>query len=216
MNIEPASARDDLFAARRIYSDKRLNELAARLASQPALNNYPGLAIYAAGSYARGEASEYSDVDLFFIHNDSAGEIEDPRLKGIRVLSAVIREIEDGMEFPAPSNDGQFFNILTLSEVRRHLGGAEDDYKNHFTARMLLLLESSPVYGVADYNYAIESMIESYLRDYEDHAVDFRPTFLANDIIRFWKTLCLNYEHRRNQQDEAWGLHQRQEDRRRP
>jgi hypothetical protein len=28
------------------------------------------------------------------------------------------------------------------------------------------------------------------------------PVFLVNDIIRFWKTLCLNYEHKRNRKDE--------------
>lgn len=204
-----SDSSEELFAARRAYSDSRLEQLVGRLANQAPLRAYPGLAIYVAGSYARGEASEHSDVDLFFIHNDCVGRVEDPHLKGIRVLSAVIREIEEGMDFPPPSNDGQFFNILTLSEVHRHLGGAEDDYKNHFTARMLLLLESLPVFGVSEYEHAIASMIESYLRDYEDHAVDFRTTFFANDIIRFWKTLCLNYEHRRNQLEDAKKIKQK-------
>src|ERR1700719_4217632 len=79
------------------------------------------------------------------------------------------------------------------------LGGRCDDYSNYFTARMLLILESRPVFDDDNYKKAIDVVIGSYMRDYEDHPNDFRPTFLANDIIRFWKTLCLNYEHKRNQ-----------------
>ncbi len=36
-----------------------------------------------------------------------------------------------------------------------------------------------------------------YYRDFEDHADSFLPTFLINDILRFWRTLTLNYEHHR-------------------
>jgi hypothetical protein len=37
-------------------------------------------------------------------------------------------------------------------------------------------------------------VIDSYWRDFEDHRRDFRPTFLVNDISRFWKGLCVSYE----------------------
>lgn len=30
------------------------------------------------------------------------------------------------------------------------------------------------------------------------HERNFRPIFLVNDILRYWKTLCLNYENKRN------------------
>lgn len=188
-----------------------MDELRRRLRANRYLNAYPNLCIYASGSYARGEASEYSDLDLFFVHNNVQGNpiVQEPNLKGIRVVSAVIREIEEGLEFPAPSNDGQFLNIARLTDILEHLGGSEDDYRNHFTARMLLLLESSPIYGPEDHEAIIASVLESYLRDYEDHAADFRPTFLVNDILRFWRTLCLNYEHRRNQVDNAQKVKQK-------
>jgi hypothetical protein len=192
------------FAERRRYSDTRLDELRRRLRGQIHLGKFPHLAIYAAGSYARGEASQYSDLDLFFLHDDlDTAPVDDPKLKGIRAVATVIREMEEGMDFPAPSNDGQFLNIARLSDILDHLGGAEDDYKNHFTARMLLILESSAVYGDNSYESALKKIIHSYWRDYEDHAENFRPTFLVNDILRFWRTLCLNYEHRRNQKDES-------------
>ena len=46
--------------------------------------------------------------------------------------------------------------------------------------------------------------MKTYFRDYEHHPKDFRPTFLINDIIRFWKTLCLNYEHKRNEAESRY------------
>lgn len=37
----------------------------------------------------------------------------------------------------------------------------------------------------------------STFRDFADHPTTFQPTFLTNDILRFWRTLTLNYEHKR-------------------
>lgn len=184
-------------------------ELARELDLSVAIANYPGLSIFATGSYARGEASLYSDVDLFFINDCLSGEIADPNLRQIKVMSDVIRATEGKLGFPAPSNDGEFLKVMTVSEMLKDLGGREDDYKNHFTARMLLLLESSPIIGMTAYGSVIDTVIGSYLRDYEDNIKDFRPTFIVNDIIRFWKTLCLNYEHKRNQEEEARKIKQK-------
>jgi hypothetical protein len=189
------------FDTRRSQSVMRLEELARRLRQTDSIEEYQGLGIYAAGSHARGDASQFSDIDLWFMHNDTI-QVESPNIKTIRVMSAIIEQMKQ-MEFPAPSNDGEFLKILPLSDILNHLGGPQDDYKNHFTARMLLLLESRPIYGTPVFNVVIEAVVDSYLCDYEDHAAEFRPTFLVNDILRYWKTLCLNYEHRRNKPKDA-------------
>ena len=209
LGLSEADAK--VFQNRKTLSKAGLNDLRSRLKNAPTLKSYPGLTIYAAGSFARGEASKHSDLDLFFIHDDTKPDtqVDDPHLKSIRVMSGVMRLMEDEMKLPPPSNDGQFLNIIRLSEMLKHLGGPEDDHLNHFTARMLLMLESASVFGAATYDAAIEGVIKSYLRDYEDHARDFRPIFLVNDVLRFWKTLCLNYEHKRNQQDGAKKLKQK-------
>ena len=193
---------DPSFAARLEYSDQRLRRLRDGLADAAALRDYGGLAVFTAGSYGRGEASEHSDIDLFLLHNEQFGGVTEPHLRGIRVMSAIIRQLEDGDSFPLPSNDGQFFHILSVNDILENLGGPQDDYMNYFTTRMLLLLKCRPVFGEPAYQSALERVIESYFRDYSNHTADFRTTFLANDIIRFWKTLCLNYEHKRNKKDE--------------
>jgi predicted nucleotidyltransferase len=198
------------FEGRRQHSHERLIEVRRRLRKLPFVTGYPTLAIYAAGSYARREGGVHSDIDLFFIHDDRSASsvVEGPRVKALTLMAGIVQELED-MEFPPPSNDGEYLNILSLSNILQHLGGAEDDHRNHFTARMLLLLESAPIFGTAAYNSTLDAVVDAYFRDYEDHAANFRPTFLVNDILRFWKTLCLNYENRRNQVEEARKIKQK-------
>ena len=48
----------------------------------------------------------------------------------------------------------------------------------------------------AVYRDVIQEVIAAYWRDYEDHQADFMPAFLANDILRLWRTFCVNYEAR--------------------
>jgi hypothetical protein len=80
--------------------------------------------------------------------------------------------------------------------LTKELGGPLDDAKNTFTARMLLLLESRPLLGEDIYEKVIKDVIASYWRDYQLHSTAFMPAFLANDILRMWRTFCVNYEAR--------------------
>jgi hypothetical protein len=83
----------------------------------------------------------------------------------------------------------------TLYSAR--LGCASDNSLNAFTARMLLLLESQPVSDETVYTRLRQRIVGFYYRDFDDHNETFLPTFLLNDILRFWRTLTLNYEHHR-------------------
>jgi hypothetical protein len=83
-----------------------------------------------------------------------------------------------------------------VHQLTNTLGKPEDDVTNTFTARLLLLLESQPLLGSTVYKDVTEEVITAYWRDYEDHKTDFMPAFLANDILRLWRTFCVNYEAR--------------------
>jgi len=181
----------------KIYSETRLEVLRGLFAKIEELQNNK-LCVYTTGSYGRLEASENSDVDLFFIDSDN----ENPTT-GIdkTLINAEIIKICRNMGFPEFSKDGMYLSIHNLHEIKSELGSQLDDYKNFFTARMLLLLESKSVYNNELHTLCLEKIIESYYIDFNDHAKSFEPIFLCNDIIRFWKTLCLNYEHRRKRKD---------------
>jgi hypothetical protein len=190
----------ELLKERRRFSEERLSLFRKHVAKIQELSAQPELSIYVTGSYGRLEAHAGSDLDLFFV-SGSAHPIE--RTTKILIDAALIRAAEE-LGFPPFSNDAQYLEIHDLGEMLCKLGGAEDDFKNFFTARMLLLLESRPVFGDIAYRAILRKIIGAYFRDFHDHTGDFRPLFLVNDVLRFWKTLCLNYENRRNlSQDRA-------------
>jgi predicted nucleotidyltransferase len=199
IGLQPSD--EQRFLSRAEFSRMKLAELTKRLRTAKRTDAFLKLTIYSAGSYGRLEASEHSDIDLFFVLANPRESYEEIRVPEIRLLSELV-EIGYMMSFPKFSNDGHFLKLLFLNDILDNLGSPADDYYNHFTARMLLLLESKPVYGPDIYNYLLDETVASYFRDYEHHPSDFRPTFLINDIIRFWKTLCLNYEHKRNEQEK--------------
>jgi hypothetical protein len=190
-----------LFELRAEHSNTRLRTLVSSLDKSKEIKVFSEICMFTAGSYARLEASEHSDIDLFFVSKkDKVTYGESYNVPMIRMMSEVVR-IGDELGFPKFSNDGQYLRILHVRDILNTLGGNEDDYTNNFTARLLMILESKPVFGHKIYQNVLEEIIESYYRDYPDHEDKFRPNFLINDISRFWKTLCLNYENKRNQRD---------------
>lgn len=191
---EPAHS---IHVTREQYSLARLEELQNELKSLPELKAYEKLTIYATGSFGRLEASEYSDIDLFFVNFGERHDLEEPRTKELRLLGRII-EIVERLKFPKFSNDCEYLHILHSGAITENLGSPLDDHENYFTARLLLLLESRCLYGEEAHNALIEAMVGAYFRDYPDHKHTFQPVFLLNDICRFWKTLLLNYEHKRN------------------
>jgi hypothetical protein len=98
------------------------------------------------------------------------------------------------MKFPEFSKDGQFLEVHTASKLIQSTGNQYDDAENTFTARLLLLLESKPLVGKDVHAQVIDEVIERYWREFPDYYDRFMPAYLANDILRYWRTLCLNYE----------------------
>jgi hypothetical protein len=58
---------------------------------------------------------------------------------------------------------------------------------------MLLLLESRCLFGRPAYNDIVARILERY---WSAEHQSWLPYFLINDLVRYWKTLCLNYEIR--------------------
>lgn len=189
------ASNSNIYVDRANYSLKRLEMLRKSLANLSELKAFPGLTIFGAGSFARLEASQYSDIDMFFL--TSGNKISEPRTKSLRVFGKVI-EIVDKLGFPKFSNDCEYLVLLSTNEICAKLGSRTDDHENYFTARMLLLLESHCLYGETVFDNVTAKIIHSYFKDYPDHKHTFQPLFLLNDICRYWKTLLLNYENKRN------------------
>lgn len=203
------------FERRREHADQTLHRITTALATNagPAVSAEQrygrNASVYATGSYGRHEASRHSDLDLFILSREKSDPAD--KSSGAAGKAAMRRELSDleeiclkaklievskELELPEFSGDGYYLKCFTGSQLARAIGSDEDDYLNTFTARLLLLLESCPLLGGAVYQEAVEAVIWAYFRDYWDHRDDFEPTFLLNDILRLWRTFCVNYENR--------------------
>lgn len=183
----------------RNYSAERIGKVIEwlKLNSRHSRKN---LVIYVTGSIARGDAHQNSDLDVFFLDCSTKANnaISDTNFTLAKAdVISMIRELH----FPEFSRDGYFLKLHRVIDILDKLGSPTDDYSNCFTARMLLLLESRCVQGEHTFSIARGRIVESYLRDYHEHRHNFLPIFLINDIQRYWRTLCLNYEHNRNLND---------------
>ena len=171
-------------------------ELAKRLEAAEALAGGKAC-VYATGSFGRCEASIHSDLDLFILGKSRSDRNESLLKKLDEIcIKADLIEVTRELRIPEFSGDGRYLSHYSVKDLTKTLGTPEDDVTNTFTARLLLLLESRPLVESAVYNDLLEEVLEAYWRDYPDHKTDFMPAFLANDILRLWRTFCVNYEAR--------------------
>lgn len=186
------------------YSKELLEKIKNKLQNYSSCSG-ADLCIYAAGSLARHETGRKSDLDLFFI-GSSPGKTPKgrsiSRMHEIQVFADLIR-LNDELGLQPFSADGQYLKIHELADIIEGTGSSDDDSENLFTTRLLLLLESKVIAGQSVYDQAVDDVLEMYFRDGRGRD-GFRPLFLLNDILRYWRTLCLNYERDRSQPGKPW------------
>lgn len=184
----------ELIDRRRTETDRRIQQLREELQRAEKIAG-DDACVYMTGSFGRGEASKYSDLDLFIAGRDKDGRPILRRLDEI-IIKADLIEATRKLGIQDFSGDGEYLQHYSVQQLVGTLGKPEDDVSNTFTARLLLLLESRSLLGASAYKYVIEEVIAAYWRDYKDHKNEFVPAFLANDILRLWRTFCVNYEAR--------------------
>lgn len=184
---------------RRSQTEERISALRGKLAGAEKIAAGKAC-VYATGSFGRREASIHSDLDLFIVSKmgNERGTDGKPhsllkRLDDIRIKADLI-EVTQELKIPEFSGDGKYLVHYSVQQLTETLGKPEDDALNTFTARLLLLLESHPLLEASVYKDVIEEVVAPYWKDFADHKGDFVPAFLTNDILRLWRTFCVNYE----------------------
>ena len=150
--------------------------------------NESSIVIGVNGSYARREVTSRSDVDLFFLY--SAGDD-----KGVQCKQKQFRDqLEQHREPVFRLSDGGLFKLpISIDKISETIGGFDDDNK-HITRRMLLLLEGEYVFNQKVFNDTRENLLKRYVPS--DIREDQICLYLLNDIIRYWRTICVDYEHK--------------------
>lgn len=155
------------------------------------------------GSLARNEWTSKSDVDWTLLVDGQA----DPQ--HLEIAQDVATRLRSG-NFPAPGATGIFGNMTFSHDLIQKIGGREDTNEN--TTRRVLLLQESFPFGKPDaYDRVRRLILSRYLKD--DRGLRFGsvpykvPRFLLNDIVRYWRTITVDFvEKQRGQAGHGWGL----------
>ena len=156
------------------------------------------------GSLARGEGTSGSDLDWTYLID---GQANSDHLRIAQKINRLVRE-----RFSGPGATGTFGNLAFSHELIHQIGGQNDTNKNT-TQRILLLLESAPIGNRTQaYDRVILGIINRYLEE-DTHLLShdssrYRvPRFLLNDIVRFWRTMAVDFASKqRDREGSGWGL----------
>jgi predicted nucleotidyltransferase len=183
----------DEIAACETFTNKKINAVRSRLAKLLPGRDY---AIVAGGSYARREASDQSDLDYFVICESAKlsprAEEDFPTIK--KTLKAVVQKEH--------ATDGAFGKIVSIDQMGKNIGGRLDD-NDTITRRVLFLLEGEWLYNEVQFNNYRNQIIGKYINaSISEHQF---CRFFLNDLIRYYRTVCVDFEHKTKEQGKAWG-----------
>ncbi|HEX4497511.1 MAG TPA: DUF294 nucleotidyltransferase-like domain-containing protein [Thermoanaerobaculia bacterium] len=183
----------------RELTDRRLRELEPIKAVES-----DNTAVVVFGSFARRELTPDSDADWSLLIDGPS----DP--EHFRIVQEVGRNLEM-LGFQKPGATGTFGTLVSSHELIHHIGGVHDTNQN-LTRRILLLLESLAVTNQIVQERVLRGVLSRYV--VSDISVSWHsqsslsvPRFLLNDIVRFWRTMAVDYAAKRwEQSSQKWAL----------
>jgi hypothetical protein len=149
------------------------------------------------GSVGRYEALEASDFDVIPValteadldqYKPSDGDL---RAKLAAELGAKVSKGED------------LTKATTIAELTEPdcIGGSKDN-SGALTKRILILTESGEVTGGIKLDFVREKILEAYAN--ENRTSGRHVLSLCNDIARYYKTLCIEYKAKIDDEDKDW------------
>jgi len=193
--------------AARARTQQRLFQLQTRLSEGPSASlldeEGPGRqAVVLFGSWGRAELTAASDDDWAIVVDGA----EPPEHERGQLIMWVGDAVGGGRA--APGRQGTFGDVVSAATLARNIG-LEDDTNTNLTRRMLLLLESVPATGRDVWARALRGVLDAYLHPSTDSGDYQPPRFLLNDLVRYWRTIAVDFEgkHRADEHaDEKWVL----------
>ncbi len=184
------SRRDfkNLLSARQRTSDGLLN----RRGQLAGLDHDKDASVVLMGSWGRAEVTAGSDDDFMLL-------VDGPERPG---ASPSIDAIADVLDTP-PGSQGAFGEPVFCDRLVEDIG-LDRDSNTNLTRRMLFLLESVPLTAAAVYSGGRDRILERYL---DESVKDYRPPrFLLNDVVRYWRTVCVDFAGKEREGPEKWGI----------
>lgn len=200
-----SKARDDAQNRRQELNNLLQDEIARRDSIKSFGSEDTSLVVF--GSLARDEWTSGSDLDWTYLID---GQANSDHLVIAQEIHRVLKTHSD--RFPSPGQTGIFGNMAFSHEIIHQIGGQSDTNRNT-TQRILLLLESIAIGRRTEaYERVLKAVINRYLEEdshllTEDGQAYRVPRFLLNDIVRFWRTMAVDFASKqRDRGGEGWGL----------
>jgi hypothetical protein len=144
------------------------------------------------GSWGRRELTSGSDDDFMVLVRGG------PRL----LVHPTIRSVKKVLD-RAPGRQGVFGRAVFSEKLVNEIGLDGDDNSN-LTRRMLFILESAPATAAGTYRVVREEVLDRYL---DESVKPYRPPrFFLNDVVRYWRTMCVDFAGKERRGPEKWGL----------
>jgi hypothetical protein len=164
----------------------------ARLGQDEGVGARRDVAVVLFGSWGRRELSAHSDDWLLLVEGDGEAEAE----------LAAVRDVLGGGS-RQPGLQATFGVASSAVGLVEHIGLQEDNNRN-LTRRMLLMLESVPVVGDDVYRRSWLAVLDRYLAETR---TDRRPPrFFLNDVMRYWRTIAVDFAGKHREDESKWGL----------
>lgn len=169
------------------------------------LGDITGTDVLVTGSIARQEVTRDSDCDYLIVSTTIPDH--DLIINIFRAVNKIMKELE----LQEPGSQGVFGDFVAGAELFFKIGLDRDSNINT-TRRFSVLLESCSVLSADVRARVIQKIIERYCAQYHpkhrkaDDTI-LVPRFLVNDLIRYWRTIAVDFEAKRwRDLNEAWGL----------
>lgn len=195
----------------RAASDRFLNRLREIESGHPASSSESTAlttldsSIVLFGSVARRECTSASDADWTLLIDGQA----DPQHQS---ASHEFRRRLQSAQFKKPGPTDIFGN-LSFSHELIHCIGGESDSNTNLTRRILLLLESRSLGSVDAHSRVLRMILKRYLESERSFLTETGrkykvPRFLLNDIVRFWRTMAVDYVNKQWMRgiESGWAL----------
>lgn len=177
-----------------VFSSAKLCEINNKLNCE--FNEDSNFSVLVAGSYGRMDAHDKSDLDFLIVHN---GHLIDGTSKVDKV-----RECASALNISLPNPEGAFSKPIALKNMIDSTGRRDDDLIST-AQRLLILMECRPIYNEIFYKTIVNEILDHYLRlVYEEKEKE--ALVLLNDLIKYFRYICLNVEFSFWQEETKWGL----------
>lgn len=161
-----------------------------------------GLDIIAFGSMAREEMGPGSDFDYLVVAYKLKSN---PRTIHVHREAAIHAIQQTTAKPPGPSG---LFGVMISGIELVNVIGLNADTNNSLSRRILILQESVPLWEHSQHDLLVTSITNRYLFDYRTMQESIVPRFLLNDVLRYWRTLAVDYQAKRwdEMKGVKWGL----------